>query len=90
MTHERKPIEITDIFPVGKRLKAYVKDGMSLTMGLWSMEVMALNLSDTTITVRLSQDWNGADTRGGQYWSETREIKLDDLMIPILSNIGGI
>lgn len=85
MNHERKPISIPEIFPVGKELRTYVQDGMSHSMGLWDMKVTALDLEKQTITFRLSQNWEGADTRGGQYWTEVRTLEFSDLIIPIIT-----
>jgi len=55
MSHGRNALEITKIFSVGKRLKGYVRDGMSNELGLWSIEVLALDLNSQTVTFRLNQ-----------------------------------
>ena len=84
MNQERQPIEVLKMLPVGANFFSYVKDGMSKTWGRWSCEVMVVDSSREIITLRLSQDWEGADTRGGQCWSETRKIPFDKFIIPLL------
>jgi len=84
MNHKREPINIAETFPVGRKMKAYVKDGVSKTMGLWDMEITGLDMEAEILRFDISQNWEGADTRGGQHWTETRTVKFDDLIIPIL------
>lgn len=88
MNHKREPKDIAEVFPVGKTMKAYVRDGFSKTLGLWDMKIIGLDMKANTITINISQNWEGADTRGGQHWTETREIEFDDLIIPILAEEG--
>ena len=80
----RNPITITDKFPVGRKFTVYCQDGLSNEWGKWSAIVKGLDLNKEEITISLSQDWEGADMRGGQYWVETRTIKFKDFLIPLL------
>jgi len=81
---ERKPIDIAEVFPVGKEFLLYCQDGMFRQWGRWSAIVRALDLDKEIICLEMSQDWEGADTRGGQHWSETRTIHFGDFIIPTL------
>lgn len=82
--HTREPINIAEKFPVGKEFMLYCRDGMSREWGRWSAVVMGLNLLTEELTLRISQDWQGADTRGGQHWTEDRTIKFEDFIISVL------
>ena len=84
MNHQREPFGIEDEFPVGKEFKIYCKDGLSKSWGKWSARVVSLDITREKIMIDISQDWEGADTRGGQYWSETKTITFDDFIIPII------
>ncbi len=86
---QRMPMDITTIMPAGQKFLIYCRDGSSRLWGRWSATVQALDLDEEEITLELSQDWEGADTRGGQYWRETRIIKFDDFLMPVGMPIGG-
>ena len=86
MEQERKPIKITKEFPVGKSFLVYCRDGISNEWGRWGAIVLSLDLVKKEITIKISQDWAGADKRGECYWVETRTISFDDFIIPILDS----
>ena len=83
MNQERKPINIIDVFPVGKRFLFYRRDGVGMQLGRWSAKVTGLNLEEELLMLEISQDWNGADTRGGQFWVDNITVNFDRLMIPL-------
>ena len=84
MSHKRIEFDIRKKFPVGKEFLLYCQDGLSPDWGLWSAKVLSLDTRNETIKLEITQDWDGADTRMGRYWTGIREIKLKDFIIPIL------